>query len=128
MGYSYFCPRIVFGFHDLQCGWGNGTILESESLPIGIEIYAGEINKGFNISPIIGIECRLDTSGHAVYDPAEYTKLMEFNETCKRYYATIGISADIIERAAAPSFRVVISGDWDCRGFYTIPNTETSTN
>jgi hypothetical protein len=127
MGYLYFSPTIVFGFPDLQHSWGDGSTLERDSAPSGVDVYAGEINKGHNISPIIGIECRLDCEeGKAVYDPAHYTTLMTFMETCKKYYASIGISEETIRQALFPSFHTVIYGDWECEDTYTIEIDEAA--
>jgi len=120
MGYLYFCPHVVFGFRDIQCGWGNGKILSPDSAPPGMNVYAGEINKGYNISPIVGIECQLSKSGQATYDPVDYEKLIAFMETCKKYYASQGISEEIIREVVVPSFYTAMSGDWNCDGMYTI--------
>ncbi len=121
MGYLHFFPRIVFGFRDVRNGWGDGKTMEREPGVAGIDVYAGEINKGYNICPIIGIACGLADDGKAfILNEAHRQYLMEFMEECKLYYASIGISENIIHDLVVPSYHVVMSGDWECGGTYSI--------
>lgn len=123
MGYLYFCPRIVYGFRDVRNGWGDGKTLEREPGPTGIYVYAREINKAYNICPIIGIACGLADDGTVfIHSEAERQYLMEFMETCKQHYASIGIPENIIRDIVVPSYHIVMSGDWECNGTYSISN------
>jgi hypothetical protein len=125
MGYSYFCPYVVYGFRDVRNGWGDGKTLEREPGPTGIDVYAGEINKGYNICSIIGIQCGLAGDGTVfIHNEAERQTLMEFMEDCKAYYVSIGIPEDIIRKVVVPSYHLVVSGDWECHDTYRIPGYE----
>jgi hypothetical protein len=125
MGYLYFCSRIVYGFHDVRNSWGDGKMLDRDSCPTGVDVYAGEINKRYNICPIIGIECGLTDNG-TVFIPneAERQSLLEFMEECKSYYTSIGIAEDIIRDIVVPSYHLVMSGDWECHEIYTISSND----
>ncbi len=125
MGYSYFCPYIVYGFRDVRNGWGDGKTLERDHGPMGVDVYAGEVNKGYNICPIIGIQCGLADDGTVfIQNEADRESLMEFMEDYKRHYASIGIPEDIIRKHVVPSYHLVVSGDWECGDTYTIPGYE----
>lgn len=51
---------------------------------------------------------------------------MTFIERCKTYYASVGISEEIIRTLVVPSFQTVIVGDWECEGIYMIDSVDTN--
>lgn len=125
MGFSYFRPYIVYGFRDIRNGWGDGKTLERDHVPAGIDVYAGEIKKGYNICSIIGIQCGMTDDGTVfIHNEAHRQSLMEFMEDCKRHYASIGIPEGVIHKFVVPSYHLVVSGDWECGHTYTIPQCE----
>lgn len=122
MEYSYFCSQIVYGFRDVRNAWGDGKTLESDYGPVGIDVYAREINKGYNICPIIGIRCGLADNGTVfIHCERERQMLMEFMEDCKRLYASVGVPENIIRDVVVPAYHLVVCGNWVCGETYRVP-------
>jgi hypothetical protein len=105
MGYSYYCPSIVFGFYD--DAHKDSLILDREYVYVnynGVETYAGEINKNYNAYRVIGIQASIDqTTGQLVYSDEDYKSLEKLKADYEAYNDT----------KVTLEYHTVISGDYE---------------
>lgn len=86
MGYSYYSPVMVYGFEDKHKDY---NVLSRDYLSsnyVNVYSYAGEINKNYNIYPIIGITCSVTEEGNLLYLESDYDELKELIEKYQKYH------------------------------------------
>lgn len=102
MGYSYFCPSVVFGFRD--DAHESGYILDREYIEEygNILAYAAEINKGYNIDRVIGIPCAI-LMNRLDYGEDDYEDLMLLKKDYEAFH----------NKTVTLDYFAVISGDYE---------------